>query len=84
MKKACEVVWDKDASRWTDREHVLDSYTQDGKFIWTDGHGVFETSELIDLDEVFWDEEKGFVYKDKSLDDFIKRGVKPRASALGI
>ena len=71
MKKACEVVWDKDVNRWTDREHVLDSYEQDGKFIWTDGHDVFETSELIDLDEVFWSEEKGFVYKDKPLDDFI-------------
>jgi len=75
MKKACEVVWDKDANRWIDREHVLDSYEQDGKFIWTDGHGVFETSEQIDLDEVLWDEEEGFVYKDKPLDDYIVREI---------
>ncbi len=69
MKKACNVVWN--GSRWTDFEGILDSYEQNGKFIWTDGHGVFETSELIILDEVFWDEEKGFVYKDKPLDNYI-------------
>ena len=71
MKKACEVVWDSHSNRWTDKEHILDSYEQDGKFIWTDGHGVFETSELINLDEVFYSEEKGFIYKDKPLDDFV-------------
>jgi len=70
MKKACEVVWN--GNRWTDSEGILDSYEQDGKFVWTDGHGVFETSELIDLDEVFWNEEV-FVYKDKPLDDYIVR-----------
>ena len=69
MKKACEVVWN--GNRWTDSKGNLDSYEQDDKFIWTDSHGVFETSELIDLDEVFWDEEKGFVYKNKSLDEYI-------------
>ena len=71
MKKACNVVWNE--NRWMDSEGVLDSYEQNGKFIWTDGHGVFETSELIILDEVFWDEEKGFVYKNKPLDDYIVR-----------
>ena len=75
MKKACEVFWDKDINRWIDREHVLDSYEQAGKFVWTDGHGVFETSEQIDLDEVLWDEEEGFVYKDKPLDDYIVREI---------
>ncbi len=69
MKKACEVVWN--GNRWTDSEGILDSYEQDGKYIWTDGHGVFETSELINLDEVFWSEERGFLYKRKPLDDYI-------------
>jgi hypothetical protein len=69
MKKACNVVWN--GSRWMDSEGILDSYEQDGKYIWTDGHGVFETSELINLDEVFWSEEGGFVYKGSPLDTYI-------------
>ena len=51
--KACEVKWNVDKQRWTDADGILDSYEQDGKFYWTDGNGLFETSELIDLDEVF-------------------------------
>lgn len=71
MEKACEVKWNVDKQRWTDAEGILDSYEQDGKFYWTDGSGFFETSELIDLDEVFFDEYEGFIYHDKKLDEYV-------------
>ena len=69
VKKACETVWN--GNRWTDAEGILDSYEQDGKFYFTDGQGLFETSELIDLDLLFYDEHKGFLYNNKSIEEYI-------------
>jgi hypothetical protein len=68
-KKACEVVWN--GNRWTDSNNILDSYEQDGKFYFNDGQGLFETSELIDLDNLYYNDFNGFIYNEKSIDEYI-------------
>ena len=53
----------------------MNSYEQDGKFFFEDEQMKFETTELIDTDELAYDEYTGYIYNGKPLDDYIIREV---------
>ena len=71
MKKAFEhVVW-MEAGTKDDFAQTM-AWEEDGKFIYEDNGGKFETSELIDLHDIEVDEETGYAYyHGKDLDDYI-------------
>lgn len=71
MRKAFEhVQWTKDGMK--DDFAQVQSWEENEKFIYEDNGGKWETSELIDLDDVEVDEESGAAYyHGKELDDYI-------------
>ena len=51
----------------------MNAYEQDGKFLFEDDNTKWETTELIDTDELEYDECTGYIYNGQPLDNYIIR-----------
>lgn len=51
------------------------SYTKDGNFYFDDVKFTFETTELINVNELVYNGESGYSYHGASIDDYIIREV---------
>lgn len=49
----------------------IGSSCEDGRYRFFDDSAVVETSELIDLNELYYSGRHGYIYKGQSLDHFI-------------
>lgn len=73
MKKACNnIQWSSNKKCWEDIFAGVCAFEkEDGRFIFADNNNAYTTSEIIDIENLYWDENEGYVYHGKPLDDFI-------------
>lgn len=57
---------------WEDIYSGTCSYEQDGRFFLSTTNQLFETSELINLNNLTYDEFSGWIHDEKSLGNYIK------------
>jgi hypothetical protein len=73
MEKVCsDIQWSRSGECWEDISADVRAFEkEDGKFIFADNNNAYTTSELIDIEDLYWDENEWYIYHGKPLDDFI-------------